>query len=508
MSSSRASFPPALTAGIATAALLSLLWYASFILNPAHIGHPVAYAMLLVAEGIGALNVLGIWLALIRHPSPPDLPDVSDVREKLLDGKLTPTVAVFITVAGEPLDVVRTTMLAALAIDVAHRTVVLDDGESNELKTEAKKLGVEYLTRPNKDRKKAGNVNYGIAQVKPKYFAILDCDHVPKKEFLSVLLPYLVADPKIAFVQSPQFFGNTHTFVGGGSAESQEVFYRHIQARKNGSNSAFCVGTNVVFRTEAAMEIGGIYEGSKSEDIWTALLLHERGWKSLYVPRVLAVGDTPETVDGYLRQQTRWATGSFEIFFKRNPLLNSNLTFRQQLQYFHTVTYYFCGFSTILFYLMPLLYTYLEWKPIDVQGEANPFAWIIWFLPYYAFGIFTNAYLLGRSPSWRSFVVTMTSFPAHVSAFVNAATDKDVHWSVSGVIKRKRDYVTAVAPHLLLFLLTVGAMPILAIDRDEPLRYVFLVWMAWNASALFAICKRALPSYAAASHSPLPSLAY
>ncbi len=487
--------------------MLSLLWYASFLLNPAHIGHPVAYALLLIAELIGMVNVLGIWLQLLKHPQPPALPDVSDVRGKIERGTLNPSVSVFITVAGEPLEIVRKTMIAAKKMKGLHRTIVLDDGESAELKIEAGKLGVEYLTRPNKDRKKAGNVNYGLSQAKSDYFAILDCDHVPNEHFLTTLLPYLVADPSLAFVQSPQFFGNTGTFVGGGSSESQEVFYRHIQPRKNSGNSAFCVGTNVVFRRSAVLDIGGIYEGSKSEDIWTSLLLHERGWKSLYVPRVLAVGDTPDTVDGYLRQQTRWATGSFEIFFGRNPLSNQRLTLSQRLQYFHTTSYYFCGFATVIFYILPLLYTYLAWKPIDVTDE-NPFAWIIWFLPYYVLAIVCNAYLLGRAPSWRSFVVTMTSFPAHVSAFVNALTKKDVHWSVSGVIRRKRDYVTAVAPHMLLMLLTAGAMPVLFLDRDEPLRFVFLVWMTWNVCALFAICKRSIPKYAAAPEPALLSYAY
>lgn len=507
MPESKASFPPAATAGMAVLATLSLLWYASFLFNPAHIGHPLAYAMLVAAEVIGIVNVVGIWIQLILHPNPPALPNVDDTRSQMERGILNPSVAVFITVAGEPLDIVRKTMIAAKQMTGLHRTVVLDDGASEELREEAKTLNVEYITRPNKDRKKAGNVNYGLSQVKSDFFAILDCDHVPKKEFLTVMLPYLVADPELAFVQSPQFYGNTSTFVSGGSAESQEVFYRHVQARKNATNSAFCVGTNVVFRREAAMQIGGIYEGSNSEDIWTALLLHERGWKSLYVPRVLAVGDTPDTVDSYLRQQTRWATGSFEILLHRNPLLNKNLTVGQRLQYFHTTWYYLCGFANILFYVLPLLYTYLEWKPVDVQG-GNPFAWIIWFLPYYVLGIVMNAYLLGRSPSWRSFVVTMTSFTAHASAFVNAATKKDVKWSVTGVIRRKRDYVTAVAPHLLLMLLTAGAMPILFIDRDEPLRFVFLVWMAWNVCALFAICKRSIPRYATAPQPSLLSLAY
>ena len=93
----------------------------------------------------------------------------------------------------------------------------------------------------------------------------------------------------------------------------QSVFYRFIQPGKNRFNAAFCVGTNVIFRRTAIEQIGGMYTGSKSEDVWTSLMLHEHGWKSVYISTVLAVGDTPETIEAYTKQQLRWATGGFEI---------------------------------------------------------------------------------------------------------------------------------------------------------------------------------------------------
>ena len=49
-------------------------------------------------------------------------------------------------------------------------------------------------------------------------------------------------------------------------------------------------------------------------------MLHERGWRSVYIPDVLAVGDAPETIEGFTKQQQRWATGGFEILLTHNPL--------------------------------------------------------------------------------------------------------------------------------------------------------------------------------------------
>ena len=493
----------ALTALIAAGALLSLLWYGVFLFDPRHFGHPLSYVLLLAAEIVGMIQVLGIWLSLLISPSHPPLPEVSSIRRDLADGKLKPSVAVFITVCGEDPAVVRKTAAAARDMHVAHRTVLLDDGDSAEVRAVAREVGVEYITRPEKDGKKAGNINYALTQVKTDFFSVIDCDHVPRPEFLLEMLPYLLKDAKLAFVQTPQYFGNTNMFVSGGSAEMQEVFYRHIQPRKNLQNSAFCVGTNVTFRREALMELGGIYDGSNSEDIWTSLILHEKGWKSLFLPTVLAVGETPETVDSFFRQQTRWAKGGFEILLGRNPLANPKLTWGQRLQYFHTTFYYMSGFSVLFFYVLPLLYIYFGWKPLE-SGHTSAI-WILHFLPYYVMTFFSNAYLLGRAPLWRSFVMTQTAFPAHLSAFFSALTGKTIRWSVTGTIKRKSDYLTSVAPHLLLMLLTAGAIPVILLQPGErPLALIFFLWMTWNLCALFAVCKRAIPRYAHAIEEPTP----
>ena len=72
-------------------------------------------------------------------------------------------------------------------------------------------------------------------------------------------------------------YGNLRTLVSRGAGFMQSVFYTLIQPGKNRFNAAFCVGTNVMFRRAAMGQLGGIYEESKSEDIWTSILLHERG---------------------------------------------------------------------------------------------------------------------------------------------------------------------------------------------------------------------------------------
>ena len=140
----------------------------------------------------------------------------------------------------------------------------------------------------------------------------------PKPEFLVETVPFF-ANANVAFVQTPQTYGNLVNLVSRGAGYMQAVFYKFVQPGRNHFNAAFCVGTNVIYRRAAMNDVGGIYTDSKSEDVWTSLMLHERGWKTIYIPKTLAIGDAPETIEAYTKQQLRWATGGFEILLTPQP---------------------------------------------------------------------------------------------------------------------------------------------------------------------------------------------
>ena len=475
--------------------IASLLWYASFLLSPSHIGSPFAYGLLLLAESIGMTQLLGIWITILfAHRSSVPGADVLHARALLAETRDPPSVAVFVTTAGEPLSTIHTTVTAARDMVLPHRTIILDDGWSDAVRSLAEELGVEYLRRSERDGKKAGNVNNGLAHVSSEFVALFDYDHVPALEFLLETLPYLLAQPQLAFVQTPQFYANTTSFIAGGDAEMQEILYRYVQVGRNVFNAAIHVGTNALFRRAALDDIGGFYASSNSEDIWTSLLLHERKWESFFLPMVLAIGTAPETLGAYFRQQFRWARGGLEVLFRHNLLLQKDLTLDQKIQYLHASMHYLSSISVLLFFLMPLLYVYFGIRPLESPEGA--FVWFIHFLPYYASIFFATTQLLGRLPRWRTFVVATTTFPAHLTALLSVLTGLNLRWSGTGVIRLQRDYVTAIAPQLLLLFLSVGAIPLcFVLDwGNPPVNFMMAVWLTFNTSLLLSICRRAFPT--------------
>ena len=323
----RERFSPVLIVLTALAAA-GVLIYAKFLLDPSHRGDLLPWLIVIAAEGVLVLHaLLAMWTVLSAARDPRDyhywatkdaLYDRLDPTQVLSLGDRRVEVEVFVTVYGEPVEVVRRTVAAALAIRGAHRTWLLDDGRSDQMRDLADELGCRYLRRLSSSGAKAGNVNHALTQAKGDFFCIFDADFVPSPDFIEQVLPFFT-DEAVAFVQTPQTYGNLHTMIARGAGYMQTVFYRFVQPGRNHFNAAFCVGTNVMFRRTAIHEIGGIYADSKSEDVWTSLKLHERGWRSLYLARTLAVGDAPETIEAYTKQQLRWATGGFEILLRSNP---------------------------------------------------------------------------------------------------------------------------------------------------------------------------------------------
>ncbi len=346
--------------------------YLTFLWDRAHENVPILWILTLIAESIVVLHTLSIWITMLAHRSDiPEPEEVAVMRRELLTGThVTPTIDVFICHATEPLHLVLPTMIAAQEMQLPHNTWVLDDGRDDQLRAACVRLGIGYLRRSNNSHAKAGNVNSAIARTSGEYIVILDADHVPRPDMLVQALPHLVTNPSIAMVQTPQTYDyEGRGMVAEGAAVSQEIFYEALMPAKNLSNAPFCVGTNVVFRRRALESLttreptwkekrralreahdgrlsaepvyrtllgeefpgGGIWVGSNSEDIWTSLELHRRGWRTVFLPKVLTQGLTPDTITAFLKQQFRWACGGWEMLVMGKVLRDHRLTLEPEV---------------------------------------------------------------------------------------------------------------------------------------------------------------------------------
>ncbi len=489
-------------------ATVGILAYAIFLLNPANRGDWLPYVMVVGAEAVLVVHALLAMWTILAGSKPPRDEDYYAGRRTLF-GDHTPTaayrpnpdwpivingepatVAAFITCYGEPVDVIARTAAAARDMWGRHTTWILDDGASDEVRDLAADLGVNYLRRLSGSGAKAGNINHALSVVKCDYFCVFDADFVPKPEFLYETLPFF-GDANVAFVQTPQSYGNLNNLISRGAGYMQTVFYRFIQPGRNHFNAAFCVGTNVIFRRAAVDDIGGIYTDSKSEDVWTSLVMHERGWRSVYIPEVLAVGDAPDTIEAYTKQQLRWATGGFEILFTHNPLNPRHpLTVDQRLMYLVTATHYLTGIMPGLLMLVPALEIFFDLRPVTLGTSIT--SWLLFYAGFYLMQVVLAFYTLG-SFRWQVLLLAAASFPIYHQALINAFIGKEQKWHVTGARTKKESPFTFIRPqvYLFTFLVLTGAVGIWR-DVNNSQFALATAWSLTNAAFLGAFLLVAL----------------
>ena len=149
-----------------------------------------------------------------------------------MTGNYLPRVDVFITCAGEEIDVILDTVKAASGVDWLRdrlRVIVLDDKNSEDLRGQVKLLALDnesihYTARVKTPgvphHYKAGNLNHGLRYTedlpdgKADYVAALDADMIPESQWLRALLPHLINDAAMALVCPPQVRRN-HTLGNG-----------------------------------------------------------------------------------------------------------------------------------------------------------------------------------------------------------------------------------------------------------------------------------------------------
>lgn len=369
---------PVFTYGFYGAAIMIsgryLTWRALNTLNFVEAFGPFISISLLVAEGytLFTLILLTVQLGLSKCKG----------RETPELMKNPPSVDVFIPIYSEPLEILSRTVMAAQRMHYEKKKVfVLDDSKGDEVEELCRKMNVNHIRGPRKQGK-AGNLNNALKLTSGELILVLDTDHIPLRHFLTATVPHF-CDPKLGFVQTPHHFYNEDVFQRAFRSSKricneQDMFNHAIQSAKDSWGGAIFAGSGAVFRRAALEELGGFLLMSITEDIHTSQHLHAKGWKSVFVNKILAIGLSAETLSSHLIQRKRWMQGCLQIFFKDNPLFTRGLPLRHRIGYFAAHLYFFFPVFRLVFYLTPLYFLFFHFHPLfanvsELMGYLVPF---------------------------------------------------------------------------------------------------------------------------------------
>ncbi|HEY2214846.1 MAG TPA: cellulose synthase catalytic subunit [Acidimicrobiales bacterium] len=380
--------------------VLLALWYFEWLLRPDRVGNPVLYGLLVAAECFNLIQAAGFWWTCWHG---------RDRGETPLWVGSEPWVDVLIPVYNEPLDVVAPTVMAAMAMLGARITVhLLDDAGRQELAELADHFGAQYVRRDGNRGAKAGNLNHALGRTWAPFVIVFDCDHVPHARFIERTIGWM-QDEQVAFVQTPQYYANADSGRLASAAWSQQsLFFGGIARGKDGLGAMFCCGTNVLFRREALEAVGGFPEGSLTEDFELSVLLHERGWRSVYVNEVLAQGLGPEDMASYVSQQRRWARGCLAAV----PLLiKAELPWRVRQQYLLSSMFFLSGWTFALYMLLPIIRIFFGCQPL---AGATASQFLVHFAPYFCLSLAAVAVAGAGAYTFEAFTLLIANFSVQV----------------------------------------------------------------------------------------------
>lgn len=441
-------------------------------------GNIYLYVMLIAGEFYHIWQLITLiqaaWETRLNHP---------------FDPSFMPPVDIYITIAGESAKVVEKTLRAASQIDYPDFHVyLLNDGyvakKSNwqDIEELAKRYDpkkVTCITRRIAGGAKAGNINHAMTKTKAPFIAVLDCDHIPARYFLKRMAGYFI-DPKLAFVQSPQYYKNhVNSFVANAAWQQQTLFFGPICRGKDRSNALFMCGTNMLIRRQALDDVGGMSTASITEDMLTSLLMHARGWRSVYEPHILARGLAPEDLGSFSSQQYRWARGSLEVLLKYNPLWLKGLSFRQRLQYLASVTYYLSGIIVLFDAVLPLVYFYSGQIPIS----STTMAIALIFVPYIYLTLYSLQVISNFSFTFRAISFSISSWLIFIMAFVSAVLRLPSGFKVTSKERNSGTYFRLVWLHILYIIaIFVG---VIVAYRREGINSSLITNISWGLIYVF-----------------------
>ncbi|MGF1494485.1 MAG: glycosyltransferase [Microcoleaceae cyanobacterium] len=319
----------------------------------------------------------------------------------VLDGRFLPSVDILIPTYQEPSFILRRTIIGCQLIDYPKKKVyLLDDSRRPEIKKLAQELGCEYISRSDNRHAKAGNLNHALPKTNGELIAVFDADFVPTSNFLNRVVGFF-QDSRVGIVQTPQSFYNPDSVARNLGLEQfithdEEVFYRQIEAIKDGVESTVCAGTSFVVRRSSLEAVHGFVTESICEDYFTGVNISAKGFQIIYLNEKLSAGLAAEDISACFSQRQRWCQGTLQAFFiKANPLKVAGLKPLQRLAHFEGLISWLGVWSYSYYLLIPIIYTFLNVFPIEVTNKE----WFYFFFPYYIVQILVYSWLNYRSRS-------------------------------------------------------------------------------------------------------------
>ena len=294
------------------------------------------------------------------------------VRTPLLPDEALPRVLVQLPVCDEGPLAVRVAAAAARMdwpLDKLE-IQVLDDGRAGDpqvlvdaiMSVVPQGVNLKVMRRGERSGFKAGNLAFGLKHCDAPYVAIFDADFVPPTDFLRRMVPALVADSGLAYVQARWGHANrTRNWLTRAQGMLLDAHFAVEQEARFRAGLPMSFNGTAGVWSRAAIDHGGGWTGDTlTEDLDLSMRCAMKGWRTALMSDVEVPGELPETAAAWRAQQARWTKGHAQtarkllppIWASDMPLWKKAAMSLQMLQFaFYTLAFFSAAISLTLMYM-------------------------------------------------------------------------------------------------------------------------------------------------------------
>jgi cellulose synthase/poly-beta-1,6-N-acetylglucosamine synthase-like glycosyltransferase len=174
-------------------------------------------------------------------------------------------------------------------------------------------IDIRHLHRGDRKGFKAGALAAGLTGATGELIAVFDADFVPPPDFLRRTVPHF-HDPRLGMVQARwEHLNRSYNLLTRIQAIFLDGHFLIEHAARHRSGCFFNFnGTAGVWRRRAIEDAGGWQHDTVTEDLDLSYRAQLQGWRFLFLPEVTVPAELPAEVNGFKRQQARWAKGSLQ----------------------------------------------------------------------------------------------------------------------------------------------------------------------------------------------------
>jgi len=306
------------------------------------------------------------------------------------------------------------------------QVIVVDDNSTDNTLRECLMAKKHFknlkIISQKKNKGKAYNITLALRRLDLEEITIiLDADTFLSRNYIEEIVKPFV-DEKVVITTGTSFPLNQGGFWGKiifrGSIFSYRFFCFRKRAQSYRNAISVVTGDSAAYRTSLLKELGGLPQGTQTEDMDVTWLALEEGYKIVYQEKALARSKDAATLKGHWKQITRWFAGGFQCLLRHNFKLfkAKSLTFTTLIpsvvdSFGYSISllsmigiFFIYPPIAIAFFVTDLIFTilailYLDWKGIIYIPQIYVIK-IIWSLAFLYAALKTILQFIGGKRAW------------------------------------------------------------------------------------------------------------